>query len=251
MGFSGFVYQATNNEANLTALTPVSDPQFTTKAESVYLPSGTIRLMGAIGLGTQLTAVQVSSPSLRAVVPYAASTIYNADIYDDYDPFVHLANNSILMVEGEEVRVLTTDGGAANNLKRVGVFVSDGNISPVNANQIHSVSGTIDADTAAGEWVNGQIDLDSTLPRGIWAVVGAQVISGSACFARFVFTNNGTRPMVLVGEKPDSTSDPIFRNGALGIWGQFDGRTPPKIELLGTKAGSQHKIVLDLVRVTQ
>lgn len=250
MGFSAVAWTANNDVTDPTELTPVADPDFTIYENAFYMPSPMDRFMGLSGFGANLVRLIASSPTLRAVAQHESGNIQHTANLQANKMQQFLKMNAIQLEDAEPVRALSTDNGAANNRKSALGFFTDGNISPITGQQIFTVKASASVQEVAFGWATGQVDIEDNLPRGLWALVGAKIISATAIAARFVFPGSGFRPTTLCVNDEDIETDPAFRLGMLGIWGQFDARTPPKLQVFSSGTGNSQQILLDLVRIT-
>lgn len=250
MGFSAVAFTANNDVTDPTELTPVSDPDFTIYENAFNMPSNMSRFMGIIGFGANLVRLLASSPTLRQVSPFESGNIFHSSNVTA-NKFIELQKmNAVQLEDTEPVVALSTDDGTANNRKHAIAFFTDGNVSELSGQEIFTVRATASVSQVANSWATGQIEFLENLPRGLWAIVGAKVIAANGVAARFVFPGNGFRPTTLCVNDDDVQIDPVFRKGNLGIWGQFDARTPPKIQIYSSGTGSTQNLVIDLVKVT-
>ena len=65
--------------------------------------------------------------------------------------------------------------------------------------------------------------------------------------ARLVFSQYPWRPGCIASDTLGEQSAPIFRFGALGIWGEFSHNTPPTVDFFSLSADTSQTVDLDLV----
>ncbi len=247
--FSGFAWGDSITSTDLTELDAIPDPEFFTTGKDVSVPDSTNRLLAIMGVGSDLKSIRLTSPTLRAVAPITPGQFHHADTIDGYYPVYSLMNNQFQMQTDEQVRALAANDAATADSAFVGALVSDGNVAPLNGATIITVSGTAAVTASSENWVTGQITLDTILPRGVWAVVGAKAVQANGVFARLVFSGQGVRPMFPIVPNPEVPTDQMFRGGKMGLWGTFDSRSPPKLQVLSSGAASAQQVYLDVTQV--
>ena len=127
-------------------------------------------------------------------------------------------------------------------------WLTDGPIAPVSG-EMFTVRVT-NADTlVANVWTNGALTFDQVLPVGQYAIVGAVFISAGLLAFRFLFQGSTPRPGGLGYDDVSDLPPDKQRYGGLGVWGEFDSRTPPTVDFLSRAADTSQVGYLDLVRI--
>lgn len=101
---------------------------------------------------------------------------------------------------------------------------------------------------AANVWTNGPITFDDSLPVGHYQVVGFRAESAGLVAARLVFKGYGWRPACLGNVSPQQFGSDVFRNGNMGVWGEFDSINPPTVDFLSNSADTAEYGILDLLK---
>ena len=55
------------------------------------------------------------------------------------------------------------------------------------------------------------------------------------------------RPGCIMSDSQTTIDNPLFRNGTLGVWGEFESTTPPDIEVLCDLTDASQTFDLDLI----
>ncbi len=156
------------------------------------------------------------------------------------------------ILQGDELGVDVSRGGVSPADCYAALFARE-IVKPVPSGRRTTAVGTASVTLVANAWAAANIAFDTSLPFGIYSVIGMAVRCTNAVYARLIFPDQArTRPGCIVS--PDvsgSEFGSIFRSGYLGEWGQFVTTATPTLEVLGTTAGAQTATVyLDLVQVS-
>ena len=148
-------------------------------------------------------------------------------------------------LEALQLQILSNPGAAAVHY---GVcLLGDGPITPVKGN-IMTVRTTASITLSAVAWVNGALTFPVSLAAGKYQLVGARCMSTNGVAFRFRFQGMPWRPGgPCANVQTDYAVDP-FRNGRMGVWGEFTHVNPPTIDVLGVTDTAQ-VVYLDLIKV--
>ena len=87
-----------------------------------------------------------------------------------------------------------------------------------------------------------------SLAAGKYQVVGMRANGTNLVAARLVFGNQGPRPGCPAVNDEVDQDYPLFRDGKLGVWGEFTNSNPPTLDALGVTDTAQ-EVFLDLIQV--
>ena len=111
---------------------------------------------------------------------------------------------------------------------------------------IRTVRCTAAAGLSAGQWASSALTFPVSLRAGQYQCVGARVNSTNGVVFRLLFQGSPWRPGGIVVNDEAEIGNDIQRQGQMGLWGEFDSRTTPQIEVLGVTDSAQ-VVYLDLV----
>ncbi|MAH48063.1 hypothetical protein CMI37_19730, partial [Candidatus Pacearchaeota archaeon] len=148
-------------------------------------------------------------------------------------------------LEALQCQLLNNPGSAAQSYH--GVWLSDGALAPVNGD-IRTIRATLAISLVVTGWTNGAITFPVSLKAGRYQVVGMRCVSTNGVFARLVFPGQAWRPGVPIVNDEVDRDAPLFRNGAAGVWGEFDSASPPTVDAIGVTDSSQ-ELFLDLIYI--
>jgi hypothetical protein len=115
---------------------------------------------------------------------------------------------------------------------------------------VYTIRGTGVATLGATAWTNiNPITWQNTLPNGLYAVVGGAFQSATCLAGRVIFENTPYRPGAVGQQLITDWTNDIFRNGGLGVWGQFHNYAMPQVEFLASAADTAQTVFLDLVKI--
>jgi len=256
MPFTVIAYEEARETAvtTLSELAGVSDDHVRVVGDDIYVPSLN-RLIGSFahhGTGTaagDITGAQLASPSLRRIFLQDMGKLTDLNA----SPATHQINmypqNPLPLDVNEALNALMTNGAVVGAKGLVGVWLADGAISPVTG-EIRTVKCTTTFTPTADAWTSGDLTFTQDLPVGRYRVVGARCIGGDTQgLFRFIFVGGIWRPGGVIQKDVADPDISWFRNGQLGVWGEFDQLTPPKIEVLELAAVANPTVYLDLIKV--
>ena len=148
-------------------------------------------------------------------------------------------------LEALQFQCLSNPGAAA--VHYCGVWLSDGPV-PIVSGAIRTIRTTAAITLSAVAWVNGSLTFPVSLKAGRYQLVGARCVSTNGVLFRFRFPGMQWRMGgVCSGTQVANPHDP-FRNGRLGVWGEFEHTSPPTIDILGVTDTAQ-VVYLDLIQI--
>jgi hypothetical protein len=208
--------------------------------DEVFIPS--LNHVVAYGCAIDLTVASQArfrSPSLlergieEYVDPVASGLTFGAD------PEIHdLSQNPLQLVKGEGLTFEVNTNPALAAQHYAFSLLSDGVITPVKG-RIMTVRFTAAVAQVVTGWTAGAMTLPASLAAGRYQVVGCRVLATNGVFYRLRFPGNPWRPGGVCANAQSDLDHPLFRRGALGVWGEFDNRDLPAIEILGVTDTTQ------------
>lgn len=240
--------QTTGAAITNTAVNGVPDGQLPLSTTTTFLTPKRGKIVFAAGFGATLTRGRLNMPSLRSVglpsiVPINASATVPSP--------VNIWNMSQHGIDYPTVEPLSVEGtDTAIDTVTFPLIIHYGH-QPVPVGDVYRLRGTGTITGVINTWQNGGITLDQPLQQGHYAVVGLDVVAANVIAARLVFSDGGFRPGVLARNAVGSIQHPIFTDGRLGVFGEFDNATIPNLEILlgGGGANAAQEVFIDVVRL--
>lgn len=243
--------------AAFVAVAAVPDPHIFVSGDDIRLPDEMRFVVGHAVLINGIAVVpqaRLTSPSLRSVFNQDLLPIVNGAVMADNPRLTMRPGSPLPLMGAEAINLEANYDEVAAALASSLIWLADGPIAPV-AGDIHTVRATAAHAGIALGWGNGAITFAQTLPVGRYQVVGMRANANTAAAAttlamRLVFPGGVWRPGTYtsnVHASPDA-QDGIFRNGRLGVWGEFHTNAPPTLDVFGSTQ-AVHQVLLDLIRV--
>lgn len=247
MHLCGF-YQSVNSAGALVGLNAIPDVAVYTSGAQIRVPPDIANLLGEAALSAQTgpAYAQIQSPSLRELANQDIEPIASALVFGQQDELQWHGDNPRGLSGNEAITasVQATGGAPAGNY--VLAWLGDGAVKP-SPGKVFSVRATGVAALAAGTWVNTALTFNSSLPAGSYQVVGLRAEGANLVAARLVFIGGAYRPGVLATPNAQANYFRRFRNGEMGVFGEFDINQPPTMDCLGATDVAQ-TFVLDLIK---
>jgi len=143
-----FASSSIGTYSSLTNVAPTSDPAMAISGNFLYVPQ-LANLFGFYALGTNLSRVQLSTPSLLADVPYDATPIDQAAAPSTTAPMLIHQASPIKLITDEPLQCLITSSGTG--VASTFIFLSDGAIAPVSG-RILRVRATVTSSSTGYSW---------------------------------------------------------------------------------------------------
>lgn len=248
MTFHLAAYSASVDQAAIAPIAAVGDPALTVSGNNIQIPEFGGYLVGAFGIGVNLTRMQLQSPSLRRVINYEVAPLNYLATAEIPAMLVDLFGNPIPLDVGEQMQCYTSEDGAGATRMNGFVLLGDGK-KEVIADPIFSVRVTAAVTLTAFAWTNGAMVFDQVLPVGDYAIVGAKFTSATLLAFRFLFSGQTARPGGIGQVAMHDGLYPGQRFGGWGVWGVFNSTTPPTVDWIAGAADAAETGVLDLVKV--
>lgn len=241
-------YQSVNSAAAYVALNAVPDVAVFTQGGNIRVPPDIAYLLGEAAYSAQTgpQAAQIQSPSLRELANQDIGVVAPGLVGSQDDQYQWHGDNPRALQGNEALTasVLATGGAAAGNY--VLAWLGDGPVKPT-PGKTFSMRATGAAALAAGVWVNTPLTFGSSLPAGSYQIVGMRAQGANLVAARLVFIGGAYRPGVQ-GEPSQATSYfDAFRDGNVGVFGEFDINQPPTVDCLGATDVAQ-TFIFDMIK---
>jgi hypothetical protein len=247
MAFTLVGYTESQDSASLTNVAALADPHVRVVGDDIVVPSGLNYVGGVYAIGADITRAQLVSPSIRRRYPFEVTPIEIAAEPADpvkYNPFFF---SPIALDEDEALNFQAAENNASAGRCSGLVWLCDGATTPMTGSEMFTIRATNSSTLTAYAWTNAALTFGDTLPAGEYAVVGMRASSAGLIAARLVFSQYPWRPGCIASDTLGEQSAPIFRFGALGVWGEFSHNTPPTVDFLSLSADTSQTVDLDLV----
>lgn len=244
---AAFRGSVTNGTVN-TAIAGVLDNILARASSNNFLAPPGGRIRAAYAGGVNASRARINTPALRQVgLPYIAPL--NTGVTAPSPPnMADFGDNGPLPAEADEISVESTHTDVAAQIQFALMWLKFGRKEQAGG-QEYRVRGTAAITGVVGSWASGAITLDQVLPSGIYQIVGMDAFGTNLLGARLIFQGGGWRPGVLARNAVNNIPHPIFTNGALGVFGEFDSVAMPQLEIYVEAANSSQEVYLDLIRL--
>ncbi len=233
---------------NLAGLT---DDHLFVSGDVIRVPplNSLIGVWGGLGSGGD-GRMRITSPSIRdqnrlEVKPLNGLADADAEPSDPL-AFMDLTRSPRRFQVDEQLSVEGHSNTSAAAYQWCICMFADGPPRPVSG-EIITVRATGTTTQTARAWTQVTLTFADQLLVGRYQVVGLRAYAASLVAARYVFKPGTWRPGAP-GQDAHSTQDyPLFRQGRLGVWGEFHSTTPPDIECLSDQADTAQEFEIDLI----
>ncbi len=233
-----------------TSIPAVPDQHVKTQTVYITVPNlnqiiGSYALLGANGNDCRLVA-----PSLRRTNPLYIQPAELVDV-PSADPLMRFHPESPVVLDVNESLEVEVDADNADTAqKTIGVWLSDGVITPVHG-EIFTVNAEVNVALVLDTWEFTEITFPDSLPVADYQVVGARIISASGALFRFVPVGAFNRPGGVSASALNGKDPFLQRYGRLGVWFTFNTVQPPGLEILGGAAvgAADLELYMDLIKL--
>jgi hypothetical protein len=246
--FTLCAFESTVSNAQPAPITPVPDGTVAIISNDLRVPTELPNLFACAAMINTAVApirVQITSPSLRSLLPFDVSPFANGLVFGSDFDVLPMWDTPLPLVGLEPLNTYVQNSSSVVN--RSLVWLSDGAAKPTTG-KVYTVRATGAAATVTATWVNtGGLVFSTTLPTGTYQVVGFRAISANMVASRIFFPGYAWRPGVIGEQSEASITSRYFRYGYIGVFGQFLNTVPPTIEVLGVTDTAQ-TFYLDLIK---
>lgn len=207
------------------------------------------QLLFAAGFGVNMTRLLLNTPSLRYVGLPSIWPINNVVTVPSPFNLFKGGDFPLKLPKADEIAIQASQNDAgAQQMAALVAFGFNPPAAPSGTRYRLRATATITG--VVGAWANGSLTMDTTLPAGIYALVGMQVMAANVLGARLIFPGASFRPGVIPVAADQNITQSIFVDGTLGVFGQFENVNLPNLEIfLGSGANAAQEIFLDVVRM--
>ena len=245
-------YESIDGAGAFHNIAAIQDDHVTVFGDNVRVPRNMDRLIGACvlsGADTSFLDARLLSPTLRRVFNPHLGILVNALVFGNPPEAMMHPLSPIPLTPDENITLQLLSDATAAKLEYGLVWFGDGPQQPVNG-EIRTMKADASITLAAGTWVNGPLVFTEELPAGRYSVVGLRAQGTNLIAARLNFVGGFWRPGAPAVNALGDRDAKWFRNGRMGILGEFDQTSPPTIECLGVTDSTQ-EIWLDLIYLGQ
>lgn len=226
----------------------IADPAVTLVNGHPIFPVPIQAYMGYAFGDTDLSAVALTTPKLRAINNVRFMPLDVAATISSRPPMVEYFHHPLSLNPIDENQILVSGGGALTQAV-VAVWFGDGNLN-VPQGDMFTIRATASITTVANVWVTGAITLDSPLPAGRYAVIGAHAFGTNGQFFNLVFPNQVWRPGSHCYADVTGIGSRYTRWGNLGLWGEFETFALPQLSIQASGAATTtYTLFMDIVRI--
>lgn len=254
--FTTVAFQERRTTIAMSELNAVPDETHYTTGDDLRIGKYN-RIIGAFVCGNTPQDGYLISPSLRAfsrvyITPLIQHDGMNKTPSQGYpNRFDDRSQNPIPIETGESLNAFyEKSADAASDDDMIGVWLADGPIVPVHGD-IRTVNAYCTGTYPQLVWTNDELTWTPDLPTGRYAIVGARAFTNNGIgIVRFVFRDQPQRPGVIsFNARSLMSTDPPFRKGYLGIFGEFDVNNPPSVDIIGVRAPTSCYMRIDIMKV--
>jgi hypothetical protein len=244
---------AADASVNVAALI---DQSISVSGDNLTVPSlnHLVCVAAGVGSGGDETAL-LDAPSLRQLTRQWVTPINGGNDGDvvPANPICYqdLRFTPRRLVTGENLQAVIDSNTSAAASQWVLAWLSDAPIQPVTTGEQFTVRYSGTTTVTAQAWSTVTITFADELPYGNYAIVGLSGTGATAVATRVVAPAAAWRAGVLAGAAAEQAGGyNIFRNGKMGIMGEFNTNQPPYLEYLCNAADSAQSGVLDLIKLS-
>lgn len=245
-------YQSIDPAGVYTPISAVLDQHVRVNGTDLFVPELNQLIAVAGGVETTVESfLRLTSPSLRAMARFQIEP-YNGAAAGAVEPatphvITDLRDNPLVLVPQETLNAEVNSNPAAAQIQWALCWLADAPVQPAKG-KIFSTIATGATALVAGTWTPVPITFDEDLPRGRYQLVGMRCRSAGCVAGRMVFIGGRWRPGCMGVDAQTDLENPMFRNGGLGVWGEFEDVDTPSVEVLSVSADAAEDFVFDLIQ---
>ena len=235
-------------DAAWVKVSAVPDTSVSVSGDDIYCPSlDQIIAYGGVCEQTIASRMRFTSPSmLEFGFEEYISSIASGLEFGGIPQVTDKRSNPIQLTEKEAIQneLYNNPGSAAYSYAFM--TLSDAPVTPLVGSPIRTVRCTAAASLSAGQWASSSLTFPVSLRAGNYQCVGARCSSTNGVIFRLLFQGSPWRPGGAVIDDEADVGLDWQRQGLMGVWGEFDSRTTPQIEIIGITDSAQ-EVFLDLI----
>jgi hypothetical protein len=210
-------------------------------------PSEDRKLLAAYVAGADLTIARLDSATLLLNGRPVINPVDSGAIGGNLTPYIWYGERGLVIPKQEQLGLLLSRAGAAPAITMGLIF--HGAMTPAPPGPVKTVRATSAITLVAGQWVLGNIVLDTQLSVGNYAIVGMSATGANLIAARLVIPGYPERPGIIASQAVAEYQLASWRNGNPGLLGVFQNYNIPQIQVLGVGAGAAQELFLDIIKV--
>lgn len=233
--------------SNPNAMTGLVDPVLTRSAtSSLYILPQRMQLLAAVAMSTTIARLRVNSPTLRQITsPYIRPIILSARPTSNAQ-VAWYGDQPLMLPALEELQPTIDITAAGPEVSWFLLWLAD-QVVPIPQGPIIKCRLTSVTAAGVGIWTLLATTFETSLPSGLYAIVGSEHISTTAVAHRFAIPNQLLRPGSMSHQANGDIQDMRLMTRRLGTYGTFLNTAPPQVEVLCTAADASHEIYMDVI----
>lgn len=248
MAFHLAAWSESVDQAAIASIAAVNDPVLTVSGDNIQVPTFGNYLMGAAGIGVNLTRAQLQSPSLRRILNPEINPIRVAAAPAGDDGILDLFGNPVQLDVSEQMQAFAAEDAAGASRMNILAWLGDGKVDTI-TDPIFTIRATGAAALTAFAWTNLPIVFDQVLPVGTYGIVGARYTGATAIAFRFVFQGSTPRPGGIGQTALSNIDVKGQRFGKWGLWGTFESVAQPTVDCFAGAADAAEVFAIDLIKL--
>lgn len=238
-------FESTYNLA-LDNIAGMTDTKYQVTGDDIRVPKDYNKLIAAYVVGATMTRAQLKSPSINKRAPLELAPIDATAEPVSRPPLIKMIDNPFTLDSGEALNALTTNTATAGDDQSILVWLANSKITPIKDSSEFPVRATGTTTLTADAWSNVSLTLDQDLEVGTYEILGVKIIGATVLAARLIFSKDEMRPGVIGSDVITDIDEEVFRHGNLGVWGEFEHDTPPKLEVYAAAGDTAQTVIFDV-----
>lgn len=241
--FTGSAAIAANN-----AVLPAIADSIVKVSNNRIVPDTDRQLLAGVAGGLGMSQIFLDSPTLLQNGRPSLYPIKNSAFPGTLLPVVNFGDRGQTLPGREEVAVLTTNTNAGAQQHTAALWHARRFI-PAPPGVVKTIQLTTTGALGNLVWSSPlALALTAGLKRGRYKVIGMAAEGANLAFARLILPQQNERPGCVCSVDSTTFQFPNFRNGAMGLYGEFDNDNLPYLEAFGIGVLSGTIIVnLDII----
>lgn len=215
-----------------------------------FMPYTNYNLIMAYVAGASLTRGRLNSGTIRQINPTYIRPI-NINLLPGNNPNVmYLFDNPFLVQAHEELALELSNNKACTTDQEFGVIWLERQREVIPQGRVFNLRLTSTSTAAVRAWTLIAYTLETSLPAGRYAVIGAELQSTNGVAFRLVFDQQVERPGHLMTATLGNRPFYLTMYGGLGKWGEFNTYSLPRLEVLCNAADAAFEGYMEVVQVS-
>lgn len=237
----------TNSLTNAT-LNALADNVFRIGSQNGFVLQEDMMLLSSIVLNNNVTGARFNSPKFAQFGPMQVLPLVGGPKLTSGLLVATWPYRSPTFRNQEEVYVTCDTGGTAAAQETVVASFSNA-VDPVPQGEEMTVKFTSTTAAVANTWTLATYAFGNTLPEGLYAMLGSELVSTNAQSHRWTFWQQFYRPGFPSSTNQSNPEWAGVRDYRLGLAGMFSNVTPPNLEVLCNGTDNTHTGFLRMIKV--